>query len=328
VDPGFAAFDLGPRDEGTVDGVPLGFEILYFGERYSSVTVDNDGYVCFGAPDEEAPAATSFSNTTFTSKMLGPFVSDVDTSGPASGTVHYGSGMVDGHMAFGVNWPSVGYFNGHADRLNTFQLVIIDRSDVAVDAFDFEFNYQSVAWECGDRECDAANEERVTALVGYFDKTGRWLLPGSGEPGAFVDQNTLTGLIHGMRGGTIPGRYLFRVRQGVPDGFVAPVADAGAGEVGGTTTGCAITRMPTTSGPTAVLLGATIVALALARRRRRVAADSRAARSTTGPATATAEARSRRVRPPRARWPSRRRRPRAPHRSRAQRRARRGSRGQ
>jgi hypothetical protein len=31
--------------------------------------------------------------------------------------LQFGSGTVDGHTAFGVDWLGVGYFDAHADKL-------------------------------------------------------------------------------------------------------------------------------------------------------------------------------------------------------------------
>ena len=59
----------------------------------------------------------------------------------AGDVVTYGTDTVDDHAAFGVNWVSVGYFSQHTDALSSFQLVLIDRSDVSDGDFDIEFNY-------------------------------------------------------------------------------------------------------------------------------------------------------------------------------------------
>jgi hypothetical protein len=50
----------------------------------------------------------------------------------------------------GVNWIGFGYFPQAVDKLNSFQLIITDRSDIGVSDFDFEFNYHQIQWETGD----------------------------------------------------------------------------------------------------------------------------------------------------------------------------------
>ena len=67
-----------------------------------------------------------------------------------SAVVLYGTNVVHGHNAFGVDWVNVGYYAIHADKLLSCQLVIIDRSDIAAGDFDMEFNYDRVEWQWGD----------------------------------------------------------------------------------------------------------------------------------------------------------------------------------
>lgn len=62
----------------------------------------------------------------------------------------YGQGLVDGRKAFGINWTNVGYFWKATNKLNSFQLVIIDRSCTFESGdFDVEFNYNQILWEEG-----------------------------------------------------------------------------------------------------------------------------------------------------------------------------------
>ena len=84
--------------------------------------------------------------------IIAPFFAYVDTRAVGSDLVSYayGEGVIDGHNAFGVNWVNVGYFANHADKLNSFQLILIDRSDRNPGDFDVEFNYDRIQWETGD----------------------------------------------------------------------------------------------------------------------------------------------------------------------------------
>jgi len=41
-------------------------------------------------------------------------------------------------------------------------------------------------------------------------------LPGSGVEGAFMDTNSVTGLIYNSRNSPVPGRYVFYFRNGTP----------------------------------------------------------------------------------------------------------------
>jgi hypothetical protein len=58
--------------------------------------------------------------------LLAPFFADVDTrSGPL---VTFGTGLLGGQAAFGVNWLGVGYYSQNTDLTNSFQLLLVDRS--------------------------------------------------------------------------------------------------------------------------------------------------------------------------------------------------------
>ena len=48
--------------------------------------------------------------------------------------------------------PGVGYFGSHADKLNKFQLILVDRSADTGTAGDFDilFKYDTIQWETGD----------------------------------------------------------------------------------------------------------------------------------------------------------------------------------
>lgn len=105
--------------------------------------------------------------------------------------------------------------------LNYFQVLLSDRSDIAAGDFDIEFNYDQIKWETGQASGGDANcQGGSSARVGYSKGTGEpgtfFELPGSGVPGSFLDSNLATGLIHNSLNSTQLGRYVFRVRSGVP----------------------------------------------------------------------------------------------------------------
>ncbi len=130
----------------------------------------------------------------------------------------YGTGSVDGHAAFGVNWINVGYFYSHTDKLNNFQLILIDRSDTGPGNFDFEFNYDKVQWETGDSSGGTNGLGGYSARAGYSNGSQRYgtffELAGSAVPGSFLDTNRTTGLIYHRLNSSQPGRYVFSVRNG------------------------------------------------------------------------------------------------------------------
>ena len=87
--------------------------------------------------DSPLSAFTPFNLSSTHHVIIAPFFADVDTF--AGNVVTYGTGTVDGHAAFAVNWPGVRYFPANdPTKLNNFQLVLISRPDTGVGNFDIE----------------------------------------------------------------------------------------------------------------------------------------------------------------------------------------------
>lgn len=212
IRPGFDSFALPKSDEAWSPVTPMGFDLNFFGAVYASLYVNTDGNVTFGAPLWiSAPfALTSTAGTA----IIAPFFADVDTRGAGSAVVQYGPGTVNGHVAFGVNWIDVGYFFKRDGKLNSFQLVLIDRSDRHPGDADLEFNYNTVRWESGDWSGGVLGLGGLSARAGYSNGTGDpgtyYELPGSGIPGYFLDSSS-TGLIHGSLNSLVPGRYVLSI---------------------------------------------------------------------------------------------------------------------
>ena len=159
-----------------------------------------------------------FSLTSTSTKILAPFFADVDTRGAGSGLVHYGNATVNGHNAFGVEWPGVGYFSAASDKLNTFELVIIDRSDLGVGNFDFEFNYDSIQWETGSASGGVNGFGGNSARAGYSNGLSgpanvSLELPGSAVNGALIDGGPNALVAHDLNSSTL-GQYAFSARNG------------------------------------------------------------------------------------------------------------------
>jgi hypothetical protein len=199
------------NDDSSSQLTPLGFTVDFFGREFSGVYVNNNGNVSFNAP---LSTYTAFSLLSTEIPLLAPFFADVDTRDSGSDLVRYGHGMIDGRKVFGVNWIDVGYFSGHSDKLNSFQLIITSRSDIAAGDFDFEFNYDAIRWETGDASDGSNGFGGSPARAGWSNGTNRSLeLPGSAENGALLDEAP-NSLVAGSVNSTQPGRYLFEVRAG------------------------------------------------------------------------------------------------------------------
>ena len=216
---GFTNYSLPAEDDDPSSNATLPFPINFFGAAYSNVWVNNNGNVTFDdAKRDYTPTALNQLKPLI--NIIAPYWADVDTRGAGSDVVRYGTNTVNGHNAFGVDWVNVGYYNEHADKLLSCQLVIIDRSsDNAPGDFDMEFNYFKVQWETGDVSGGVDGLGGSSARAGYASVSGSTFeLDGSGVPGSFLDTNAVTGLIYNSTNSPVPGRYIFFFRNGEPLG--------------------------------------------------------------------------------------------------------------
>ena len=214
------------NDDEYSPGVDMPFGVDFYGQHYNQLWVNNNGNVTFDGP---LSTYTPFGLKATSAAIIAPFFADVDTRASGSQTVKYGWGETtfEGRRAFCANWIDVGYYNSHADKLNSFQLLLVDRSDVDAGDFDIVFNYGSIAWETGDASGGSGGLGGDSARVGFSNGDGTdvnsYELSGSGIDGSLLDGNFERGLIHNSVGTTMDGRYLYRIRNGqpAPDTYVA-----------------------------------------------------------------------------------------------------------
>jgi hypothetical protein len=149
--------------------------------------------------------------------VVAPFFADVDTTAAGSSQITYGNLTVNGQQAFAVDYVNVGYFPSASDKLNSFQLVLIQGT--APGAFTIEFNYNKIQWESGLASGGIGGLGGGSAVVG-FSGTGTssgftYQLPGSAVDGALIDggPNSLVANSLNPRGGAA-GRYDFNFVNG------------------------------------------------------------------------------------------------------------------
>lgn len=189
--------------------VSIGFTLNFFGNNWSQLYVNNNGNVTF---TQGLSTYTPYGITGGSLAMLAPFFADVDTR--AGNVVTYGTATLNGRNVFGVNWIDVGYYSHHTDLLNSFQLIITDRSDIAAGDFDFEFNYDKIQWETGDASGGSGGFGGTPAAAGWTNGAGTYYqFPYSLTAGAFEDNGTHP-LISGSRNSDTLGQYVFNVRNG------------------------------------------------------------------------------------------------------------------
>ena len=212
--PGFEASNIPANDDGSSPLVNLPFTINFFGRIRSGCYVNNNGNITF---DASLSTFTPFGLERTQREIIAAFFADVDTRNPESRLVTYGEDTVDGRKVFGVNYIEVGYFNNHADKRNTFQIVLIDRSDTGAGNFDVEFNYERIQWETGDASDGTGGLGGTPAVVGWSNGSGlagtSFEMVGSMARGQFLDSGPRA-LAYRRMNSPVVGRYLFRARNG------------------------------------------------------------------------------------------------------------------
>lgn len=197
-----AALDDGSTQVNLAGGMKLGLN----GAVFNSLFVNTNGNVSFGGGMGGAYSPTAFSGDSYTSSFLAPFFGDVDIRN-GHGTIGYGNTLFNGHNTFAVTWDKVGYYPVMNDKKNTYQLLVVDRSDTGANNFDFYYNYGSLQWD------KSSSSDQVRAGFHMMGTAADFEFNGSGTPNKLLDSGALA-LIKGSNVG-MSGRYAFNVRGGV-----------------------------------------------------------------------------------------------------------------
>lgn len=219
------AITLPPNDDGSSQESERVFfpqPLNFFGTEQRFAFVNNNGNITFV---NALSTFTPFGIAAGTTPIIAPFFADVDTRNPSGGhggKVTYGVAL--NAAAFGgrnvscFTWDNVGYFSTHTDKRNTFQLLIVDRSDVAPGDFDIYFNYSQLQWETGDASGGTNGFGGTPVRAGFSAGTpgspnSFFEFPCSGTTLACLDTSS-GGLRQTSTNSTIRGRHIFRVRGG------------------------------------------------------------------------------------------------------------------
>jgi hypothetical protein len=217
---------LAPVDDDGSQRADLGFRINFFGINYDSVWVNNNGNLTFNA---SLWTYTPYLIQQNSMPMFATFFADVDTRYYGNVT-RYGKGTLQiapGNVRniFCINWIDVGCYgcSSNPSVRNTFQMVIIDRSDIAPGDFDLEYNYNQIMWEAGTASGGTSyGLGGTTVSMGWSNGTSTFYShSGSLEPGALLD-NGPKSLIHNRLNSTVDGRYVFFVRNGIVVDLIGP----------------------------------------------------------------------------------------------------------
>ena len=106
------------NDDGFSGPINLGFTLNFFGNNYTQFWANNNGNISFGAGID---AFTPMGPIGAAQAVISPFFADVDTRNLASGVMNLRTDIPNQII---VTWDMVGYYDQHADLLNSFQLVL------------------------------------------------------------------------------------------------------------------------------------------------------------------------------------------------------------
>ncbi len=213
---GFTSTTLAANDDNYTGAVSLGFSANFFGNTYTSTYVSNNGYITFGG-GQGSYTPTGLGSGYSGNPIIAAFYADVDTRGEGSALLSYGTGSYAGRNAFAATWNGVGYYSAQDDKLNSFQLILTDRSDTGSGNFDIYFNYDSILWETGSASGGTNGFGGTSAGVGYNAGTGLagtyYELPGSRVPGSFLNGGSDPLVLE--TNNNVLGQLYFQVRNGV-----------------------------------------------------------------------------------------------------------------
>jgi hypothetical protein len=205
TDPGCTANVLPRNDDDYTAAIPLGFDVFFGNQFHSTLHINNNGYVVFGTQTPVWWMLHAWE--LFSIPLIALYHTDVDTRAPGATPVSYGPITFAGRPALCINWVNVGYFDTQDDRLNSFQLILVSRSDTGAGDADIYMNYDRIAWDLGGV---------IAPRVGIFD--GTLVLhefPGSNAASTLLDGSS-SALIGSSVGSAVLGRYVFQLRGGVP----------------------------------------------------------------------------------------------------------------
>ena len=158
---------MGRNDDGSSAIQNLGFSLNFFGVNYTHFYINNNGNVTFtGSLGSYTPVGPTGSPQ----PIISPFFADVDTRSAASGLVYFRSDIANEVI---ITWDGVGYYDTHADKLDSFQLVLRSASYVLpVGEGSIGFFYKNMQWETGDASGGTGGFGGSPAAVGFGDGSG------------------------------------------------------------------------------------------------------------------------------------------------------------
>jgi len=152
------------NDDGYSGPISLGFTLQFYGNAYTSFWANNNGNISFGGG---ISAYTPSGPQGASQPIISPFFADVDTRNSASGLMCLRNDTPDQII---VTWDAVGYFGSHADKLNSFQLVLRGPSySIPSGEGQIGFFWKTMQWETGDASGGSGGFGGNPAAIGFGD---------------------------------------------------------------------------------------------------------------------------------------------------------------
>ena len=213
-DAGFGEGMVSVNDDGSTSALDItsifgAAGLDFFGASYTSLYLNNNGNITFAdSLSEYTPGAIDGG---VDNPIIAPFWADVDTRGTASNTPTPGGNSTGANRVwydFDVDngiltatWDDVGYFRSRTDKLNAFQVQLVNRGE---GTFDIIYRYENIDWTTGNASDGSDGLGGMVARAGYsagndFDYHE---LPQSGIQSEMLDLDQT-------------GSYFVQVRHGI-----------------------------------------------------------------------------------------------------------------
>lgn len=190
---GFGTLALGPSDDGSSGAINItsvfgAAGVNFFGHNYTSLYVNNNGNITFHSPS--STFTPSVINAGLNNPIIAAFWADVDTRPSGGGHVYYDLDTSDGVMT--ITWDHVGYYSQGTNKLDSFQLVLINEGN---GNFDIEYRYGNIQWTAGSASGGSNGLSGTPARAGYSagDGTHYFELPQSGIQAALLSLSSTPG---------------------------------------------------------------------------------------------------------------------------------------
>jgi VCBS repeat-containing protein len=212
---GFGTNTLGRNDDASSSAINLDSVfgpsgLNFFGHTYHTFYINNNGNITFDGPSSTYTPGVI--NAGVDNPIIAPFWADVDTRGgsttPTPGGDSTGSNLVYYNLdpinhVITITWDDVGYFDGHTNKLDAFQLQLISLGN---GDFDIVFRYEDINWTTGD--ASNGHAARAGFSAGDGNSSHAFELSQSGNSAAMLALESTTGNTN------IGGVDVFQVQSG------------------------------------------------------------------------------------------------------------------